>query len=104
MDFLNICNGYRLGSPRFSQTARSVFQVLVAQARIDFKEAMASETGPGGRYELGYRFENNDDVLTRIESATTEDEFLGNARAWILDGLRECASADHWYTYEKQWD
>ena len=22
----------------------------------------------------------------------------------ILDGLRDCASADHWYTFEKEWD
>jgi len=22
----------------------------------------------------------------------------------ILEGIRDCASADHWYTFEKQWD
>ena len=22
----------------------------------------------------------------------------------ILDALRDCASADHWYTFEKEWD
>lgn len=22
----------------------------------------------------------------------------------ILEGMRDCASADHWYTFEKQWD
>ena len=21
----------------------------------------------------------------------------------VLDALRDCASADHWYTYEKDW-
>jgi hypothetical protein len=24
--------------------------------------------------------------------------------ALIIDGMRDCASADHWYTFEKQWD
>ncbi len=22
----------------------------------------------------------------------------------LVEGLRDCASADHWYTFEKQWD
>lgn len=22
----------------------------------------------------------------------------------LIEGLRDCASADHWYTFEKQWD
>jgi hypothetical protein len=73
----------------------------------------------------GTRFSNNDQVATRILSAVNEHAFTLTDNAeeahqiiydffenisgkemdtLIFDGLRCCASADHWYKYEKQWD
>lgn len=103
MNFLNRCNGYDL-SPRMTTTTRQVLDQVLPEAREAFRAFASSDLGRAGRYELGYRFDSNDTVERRITSAIeAEAEFLADPRAWALDALRDCAEADHWYTYEKDW-
>ena len=78
-------------------------------------------------YAMGRRFLDNEMVAVRLLSAINSsfrnvdvnlDEESGKKivntfvqslsgqemDAFILESLRDCASADHWYMYEKQWD
>lgn len=75
--------------------------VFIKQGRLDFSNLLLN--GLKGDFEFGNRYYDNETVLDRIESAATEYEFLENPDGWVMDALRDCASADHWYTYEKQY-
>jgi hypothetical protein len=81
------------------------YDTAINEARIEFlKDHPSKEWGRSGEYYPGVRFNSNRDVLIRIVSACPTREFFeGNKTAWIEAGLRECASADHWYQYEKDW-
>ena len=72
----------------------------INQARYDFRELNLDPD----RYYTSVRFNDDETVLGRIRSAVTDEaEFQTNPKAWIMDALRDCASADHWYTFEKEW-
>ena len=43
-------------------------------------------------------------VLEGFISAFTESLSGSEMDALIIDAFRDCASADHWYKFEKQWD
>lgn len=104
------------------ETALSVFRLRYSTEEI--LEQISKEE-PYDDFYPGTRFSNNDQVATRILSAVNEHaftltdneeeahqiiyDFFENISGkemdtLIFDGLRCCASADHWYKYEKQWD
>lgn len=98
--FFNRCNGSRTPVIPFSENACVLATNLIEFSRKNFKTLSLSED----RYYLGTRFYSNDTVLRRIESAATEYEFYEDPEGWLMDALRDCAGADHWYTYEKSYD
>ena len=104
------------------ETALSVFRM---RNTTDGILAQIANGDPYADLYPGTRFSNNDQVATRILSAVNEHAFTLTDNAeeahqiiydffenisgkemdtLIFDGLRCCASADHWYKYEKQWD
>ena len=90
--------------------------------------------GPNDDYYFGTRFNSNSSVADRAISAVCSAAFNGLEHTpekptdeqieaakndiieffekidgktmdyLIIDAMRDCASADHWYKYEKQWD
>jgi hypothetical protein len=54
--------------------------------------------------EKGARFNNTTEVLWRLESMFTEDDFLGDTIHTIELALLDAAKADYWYANEKEWD
>jgi hypothetical protein len=48
--------------------------------------------------------ENDISVLEMSILAFVESLSGSEMDKLLVEGLRECASADHWYTFEKQWD
>lgn len=111
MQFLNRCNGTSTKRLRLSSAAMRVYFEHKDKARADFR-ALAEKCGEGRRgftfdgsdYYFGYRFLDDNAVLGRMESVLkSEAEFLADPYAWCLDALRDCASADHWYRFEKDW-
>jgi len=104
------------------ETAISVYRLRNTNEDI-FREIDA--IAPHGDFYAGMRFSDNDSVTMRAMSALneaafqlTEDveeahqliyDFINNINGKdmdiiILDSLMDCAGADHWYKYEKQWD
>ncbi len=104
------------------ETAISVYRLRHSTEDI-FREI--STLSPNEDFYAGVRFSNNETVATRIISALNEAAFeLSNdideahqliydfingingkdMDIIILDSLMDCAGADHWYKYEKQWD
>jgi hypothetical protein len=81
----------------------------------------ASLEGQAGEFVFGRRFNDVDQVVDRIlrtisseyalwESATpknvadVEREERQHLGVWAWEGLRDSASSDHWYMYEKRYD
>lgn len=102
MSYQHCCNGYLIGVPRLSESAILVFRRTIDEARVHFQRSPPRD---GGNYLIGHRYLGDKSVMGRIESAIgSESEFLASPLVWCLDALRDCAGADHWYTYEKEWD
>jgi hypothetical protein len=102
------CNGIylpKLADPIIPRVEWKNYDTAINEARVQFiKDHPNKEWGSAGEFYAGMRFKSNDDVLIRIVSACpTRDHFEGNKSQWIKAGLAECASADHWYQYEKDW-
>lgn len=96
------------------------------------EEEILSSFPEGDNYHKGSRFNNNESVAERLLSAVAShihyllhlssndevalaaleleiDLFFQNIKGsdldyLINDAMRECASADDWYTFEKQWN
>lgn len=113
------------------QTAISVFRLRHTTEEI---WDMIVSTGDNDDYYFGSRFNDDERVASRAISAVCSAAFNGLEHTaekpteeqietakndiieffekidgktmdyLIVDAMRDCASADHWYKYEKQWD
>jgi hypothetical protein len=104
------------------ETAISVYRLRNTNEEI-FESI--SKLSPNGDFYAGVRFTDNEAVVMRAISALNEAafeltdnveeaheliyNFINNINGKdmdiiILDSLMDCAGADHWYKYEKQWD
>lgn len=100
MEFLNRCNGSHSKAIPATITMTVMFECHINQARHEFRELNLDPE----RYYTSVRFNDDRVVLDRIRSAVTDEaEFQADPKAWIMDALRDCAGADHWYTFEKEW-
>ena len=68
------------------------------------KEARRTIEFPPGDYEMGIRFGSDERAIASVTRVATDEEILEDPLAWAFDALRDAASADYWYAYEKQWD
>jgi len=97
------CSGTRWPRQTFSPALIARIKAQLPSVRQDFDREMVKRFGRNGDLENGYRFSDDQAAIARIESATTEEEFLKDVRGWLWDALEDCAKADYWYTYEKDW-
>lgn len=99
--FLRRCNGYKF-NPEIQLSYvedTETFKKLLPHCREVIKTILNDS-----EYHFGMRFNEDVTVMIRIESALKDvKEFKANPEAWIMDALRDCAGADHWYEYEKDW-
>tara|TARA_R110002073_G_scaffold273390_1_gene436849 strand:- start:3 stop:413 length:411 start_codon:yes stop_codon:yes gene_type:complete len=56
-------------------------------------------------HSLGMNFEDHEVLLIEGIIKSFVDSLSGSEMdVIILDGMRDCAGADHWYTFEKDWN
>jgi len=105
INFLKRCNGVNYQAPFLSEETKKALLAVLPYARERFRVFMTQNSLQGdSRYYTGVRFNDNNDVFMRVESAfPTESEVLHAPMDWALDALRDCAGADHWYEFEKDW-
>jgi len=128
MDIKNFkCNGISLNSNAdkvkpFIQTAISLYRMRNSSHEIIEKLV---QNNPKYDYYPGTRFSNNEAIAIRICSGLVElalnsgkqdntieeniESFVNSLSGTeldqiILEAMRDCASADHWYAFEKEWD
>lgn len=127
MDIKNFkCNGVGNTTPAknvkpFIQTAVSLYRLRNSSKEILEK---IKQINPKDDYYPGPRFSDDESVTTRICSGLVElasnnvgsknsiqedvESFVyllsaSDLDQIIIEGFRESASADHWYTFEKEW-
>lgn len=128
------CNGFEISKRQSAtKSIRPIIQAAVALFRIRKKEHEIFASFTPDDYYAGERFNDDDAITTRICSGLVEyaqknilktndinqDESLllegyinsivyslsgSEMDQIILEGMRDCATADHWYTFEKVWD
>lgn len=92
-------DNYYEGS-RFSSNSDVAGRLLSAVGGKIYSELRKSEM---------YKMETTEDYTAITEIVALEgDAFINslsgaNLDILISDSMRDCASADHWYTFEKQW-
>lgn len=110
MNFIGKVNGIDLQAAKLSPEAQEAVTAVLPQCREDFRAMMVpnrfqddvgSIPGLSGDFYCGGRFSSDTRVMDRLRGWS--DEVLANPKAWVMDALRDCASADHWYTFEKEW-
>lgn len=99
--FLNRCNGYSFEHEVYSSNAQLVFDMMFSSMK-DLAKRLLEDSKLDVYF--GDRFHDPKSVLRRIQSAAYEEEFLKDAGEWMLDAFRDCAQADHWYTFEKSYE
>lgn len=122
------CNGIGGGGYQAARKSKDLIEKIVVEVREElglneiWSRIIAAD--PNGDYHQGSRFNYVDDVTTRLvtglgdwawkkfeneelaemnikhilETITKED-----AITIVVDAHRDCAGADHWYTFEKDW-
>lgn len=126
------CNGISNTQP--AKNVKPTIQTAVSLLRLrKSNDEIIASFPVNDDYYIGTRFSDDESVATRVCSGLvdyaekelynrTTNEYadallvesyidaLVNSLsgtemdAIILEGMRDCASADHWYAFEKQWD
>ena len=122
------CNGSGYGTSLISVENRNAIQTYVSVYRktTSFEDLVNEMTDKdrSNDYLYGRRCKEDSSIADRInhalgDYASNQFENRGLASMWInaqiemftgatmtylvKDANRDCASAEHWYTYEKQW-
>jgi len=97
------CNGIFLDgaklSPKAAQAVADIFPVV----KKDFEAMMDGGYIDGvGNVYFGSR-SCVSGVLDRLKGFYSED-VLTDPYGWTMDALRDCAQADYYYAFEKDWD
>lgn len=97
------CNGWSSDRARFSKETVDFVQKMLLSTKTLFETEYCRAIGFGGEYELGIRYKSLDSIITTLESAVSEQDFLHCPTDWIMAALKDCASRDYYYKYEKDW-
>lgn len=86
------CSGFDFRKPNFGDEGRKLFFGIVGITRDKFEFLFSQGVNSLPKYDPDKfckcgRFNNNDDILGRVQSATVEMVFLANPTLWILAGL-----------------
>lgn len=94
-----VCNGYRIPHLCYDAEKTARLIEIIHEEREKLRQ-------PVNREEMlycGSRFESDDDVIIRMESADQERLFANGDHEAVIDALYECMKADYWYQFEKDW-
>ena len=100
---VNICNGIK--SPRilYNRQKKYFLKKIIADVRKDLKEQYGVRDDKLGLF-AGIRFANDDDVISRLESANQDDIQRDGWKMSVRSALMDCMMSDYYYTFEKDMD
>lgn len=99
-------NGMQSPRPNpLSDEQKEIIKQKLPAAREVMKKEFDASHNDDLQLFAGHRFNNDDDVIWRIESITPE-RLAGRdptSEDIIYDALYDCADADYYYQFEKDW-
>lgn len=102
------CNGIvldKLKNPFIPKNQWVTYYPQIDSARVIFRDKESDNFGQSKIYSANSRFNCNENIIIRILSACPSlEDFKAHQTEWIMAGLKECARADHWYRYGKDYD
>lgn len=87
--------GMSMDAAKYSEDLRAVALELIRAARPGVQLPTNAERGP--------RFMYDDGILWRLESMTSEDDFVHDPIKGIMGALIDAAQSDYWYSHEKDY-
>lgn len=97
------CNGYVSPTPELSARARDLISAKIFRARVLLTKLFGGINDEKQLY-CEHRFNDDESVMARISSAYKDEEITPKTVGRILiDALYDCASADYYYAFEKDW-
>lgn len=120
------CNG--ISGSIISKSNANVIETYVSTYRqlVDFSDIVNEMEDDGWDHHYGSRCRDNSSIAARITSGLSSyaielfesdielasmwinaqvEMFSGSTMtALVKEALRDCSSADHWYTFEKEWE
>lgn len=106
--FLNKCSGIDAQGAALSREMKAKVESIYEVCIEVFTEMVRRTPGTKNdvnhrlRYYLGTRC-NLDGVMKRLMGREYQMEWSANLLSWVLDALRDCASADYYYSFEKEY-
>ena len=94
-----ICNGVSIPSKAYDPEMTERLINIIHEEREKLRQDVNREE----QLYCGTRFEDDEQVIARMESARQEKLFANGDREAVIDALYECMSADYWYQFEKEW-
>ena len=94
-----ICNGIRI--PRVAFDVKDTERLI--KVIHEERENMRQKTDHDLGLYCGDRFEDDEVVISTMESADRERLFARGDHAAVRDALVNCMSRDYWYRFEKDW-
>lgn len=95
-DFSKTKMGIAFERKLFSEDARDVFAIAVEHRRMVLQLPVDAMKGT--------RFNSDESVLARVESACQEIEFMACPGPSVDAALTDAARSDWWYAHEKRYD
>lgn len=101
---MTICNG--LVSPLPNKYSEERISELKKIIKAEREKILSVYSGADHVNELmcGNRFNDDEDVISTMESANQEKLFEKGDSYAVRDALTNCMSRDYWYTYEKDYN
>ena len=117
-------DGYQ-SAYQYKDTIISIVEEVVNKISRAKLMELAIELDPLRDYHTGRRFNSNENLATRLASGLGNyifNEFqneeltqmyiaslferltYSEKQTLVVNAARDCASADHWYEFEKEWD
>lgn len=94
-----ICNGVRIPRKAYDPEMTERLIKIIHEEREKLRQDVNREE----QLYCGTRFEDDEQVIARMESADQEKLFANGDREAAIDALYECMGADYWYQFEKEW-
>ena len=124
------CNGVGDYGYQSAIKSKELIEATILKVRLDLGIEkiwnMIIEADPSGDYHQGHRFNTIDNLVSRLATGlgnwaykafgenpeliemqvrnVLETLSYDDAITIVVDAHRDCAGADHWYTFEKDWD
>lgn len=107
MNFIGKCNGISLNGRKLAEEESRLVMKVFPKVFAEFKNYVQgpgydprADMNPDLRLDIGERCRPNG-VFDRLRGHDITASFT--IEEWVADALRDCAGADYWYNYEKEW-